>query len=207
MTPLLDRNTINECLLAVRPQSILDVGCGSGRWLEWCQKHLIDYRGFDLDSEVVAKAQEKFEVGDEVFTTGDISFLKEQPDNSYDVILMVEVIEHIRAIELFTETLKQCFRVTKRYVFMTTPNCSCDAMLKEHGLTYEHYAYAAADGMQFRHADRAHRHWLRFTFDNLKQHLERHFAGSFELVEKYPIKILTFPAYKKLWAVLTKEEE
>jgi len=202
---LLDYRTINECLLTIKPLSILDVGCGTGRWYEWCQKHSIEYRGYDLDTEVVEKAIAKFEVNEEVFTVGDTSFLKQLPDNAYDVIILVEVIEHIRTQELLTETLKECFRVARRYVFMTTPNCSCDAMLKEHGLTYEHYAYAAADGMQFRFADRAHRHWLRFTFDNLRQHLDRHFSGHFEVVEKFPIKILMFPAYKKLWAVLTKE--
>lgn len=96
---------------------LLDVGCGNGFFLYQMKKLGWEVVGVEPDGDAVKVAHEKY--GLEVFqgTLEDINF----PENSFDVITMNHVIEHVP--DPFS-TLKECKRVLKPggKVVVITPN-------------------------------------------------------------------------------------
>ncbi len=203
-----DFDTITRYLLQDKPKSIFDAGFGDLKWLEWCNKHNIEFEGIEIDPELVAKGKEKYPNHADLLHEGDLTesnILDEFPDNSTDVVLVIEVIEHIRHPDLVRKLLQQCARIAKKKVIITTPNCGDEDLLKKHGLIYHHYTHVATDGMKFT-VDRAHRHWIRFTKGNLSELMTKDFTH-FKVMEKRPIQILKVLCYDKLWAEINVEEE
>lgn len=66
-------------------KSVLDVGCGKGKYLEMCRKHGCPAAGVDINPDQVAELQTR---GFEAYTPDAL------PDSLYDVIVMSHVIEH-----------------------------------------------------------------------------------------------------------------
>ena len=202
-----DFDTITEYLLNNKPESIFDAGFGDLKWLEWCNKHNIAFEGVEIDPELVSKGREKYPEHCDFLHEGDLTegALNEFPDNSADIVLSVEVVEHIKTPELCLRMLRECVRIAKKRVIITTPNCGDEDLLRKHGLTYLHYTHVATEGMKFT-IDRAHRHWIRFTKENLSELLAQDFTH-FRVMEKRPIQILKVLCYDKLWAEINVEEE
>jgi 2-polyprenyl-3-methyl-5-hydroxy-6-metoxy-1,4-benzoquinol methylase len=44
------------------------------------------------------------------------------PDNSFDLVFSSAVIEHVGSFEMQQKFLEECCRISKKYVFLTTPN-------------------------------------------------------------------------------------
>jgi 2-polyprenyl-3-methyl-5-hydroxy-6-metoxy-1,4-benzoquinol methylase len=195
-----DYNTITEYLLALKPKSIFDAGFGDLKWLSWAQKHHIEFEGVEIDPALVKKGHEKFPELKGRLHEGDMTeeVLSQFKDKSCEVVLLVEVIEHIKTPELALKVLKECTRIAKERVIITTPNCGDEDMLRQHGLVYLHYTHVATDGMKFTR-DKSHRHWVRFTKENLTELLTKEFVN-FKVIEKRPIQILKPVCYDKLWA-------
>lgn len=204
-----DFDKITEFLLQTKPRinSIFDAGFGDLKWLEWCNKHNIAFEGIEVDPKLVQKGREKYPQHTDYLHEGDLTegALEQFAEDSCDVVLLVEVIEHIKTPEHVLKLLKECARIAKRAVVITTPNCGDDELLKKHGLTYIHYRHVAPEGMKWT-VDRAHRHWIRFTKDNLSELLAKGFTY-FKVVEKRPIQILKVLCYDKLWALIDTAEE
>lgn len=199
--------TLTQYLLALKPKSFFDAGFGKLEWLKWCIKHNIEYEGMEIDDKLVERGREEYRQHASTLHLGDVTEPLPFDDNMFDIVLLVEVIEHIRTPERVVATLKECTRIAKRMVVITTPNCSDEELLKQYGLTYHHYRHAATDGMKFRsERDKAHRHWIKFTFDNLTSLLADNFTH-FTVVPKRPIKLLKPVCYDKLWALINAEEE
>lgn len=85
---------------------ILDVGCATGILLSGIQRYGWECYGVEPNLEAAEYARNRF--GLEVFNgyLEDISF----PDNYFDVITMMDVLEHIYDL---TTTLKEVFRIIK----------------------------------------------------------------------------------------------
>jgi len=198
-------DSITQYLLTLKPQSICDAGFGKLQWLDWCIKHNLSFEGIEIDDQLVGEGRKRYPDYAAKLHQGDLSEGLPFADNSYDIVLLIEVIEHIQTPEKVINVLKECVRVAKRKVVITTPNCGDEQMLRENGLIYIHYTHTASAGMKFT-IDRAHRHWLRFTKNNLCELLVANFAH-FEVVEKKPIKILKPVIYDKLWAEIDAAKE
>lgn len=109
--------------------NILDVGCATG---EYCQKlNGLGFKcvGVDVNSEYIVKAK-KNGVKAYVMNGKSLDFT----DNSFDTVLLFEVLEHVKYPDII---LKEVKRVAKN-VLITVPNCSEFFTLKKFGLTYEH---------------------------------------------------------------------
>lgn len=93
--------------------SILDVGCGNGRFLKFLQeiKHLnFYYQGFDISKKLLEEAQKSFpEVS---FTKGNMTSLPYQ-DNSFDILASIASFHHLKNIDERKNTLKEFYRVLK----------------------------------------------------------------------------------------------
>lgn len=101
-----------------QPQSVLDAGCGEGFVTRFLAQQNPDLRltGMDLSPDAVAYAQEHF--GDlATFRTGSLYKLPFS-DNSFDVVLCSEVLEHLDDTDRAIAELK---RVARRHVLITVP--------------------------------------------------------------------------------------
>lgn len=95
-------------------ESVLDVGCGPG----WNMDHFISeglsvkYRGTDYSERFVRIANKRWP---NTFEVGDVRKI-EQPDESWDVVLMQDVLEHTDGYE---KPLQEALRVAKKRVIIT----------------------------------------------------------------------------------------
>jgi 2-polyprenyl-3-methyl-5-hydroxy-6-metoxy-1,4-benzoquinol methylase len=102
----------------LRPESILDVGCGEGFTLQ----KLMD-RGIGKRLEGIEYLDRAIEIGNKIhpeltLKQGNIYDLPYK-DNEFDLVLCTEVLEHLEEPE---KALKELKRVAKRYCIISVPN-------------------------------------------------------------------------------------
>lgn len=94
-----------------RPKNLLEVGCGTGRFVYWARKFGIDAWGMDISSHALSQAnpiiKEYLKKAD---TTKKIPFR----DGSFDLVVSISLLEHIPESKL-TLVLKECQRVSKEF--------------------------------------------------------------------------------------------
>ncbi|MFA6391418.1 MAG: class I SAM-dependent methyltransferase [Patescibacteria group bacterium] len=98
--------------------SVLDVGCGNGRLLNFLAKYGVSYVGIDASANLVQIAKEN---ADEKITSSlsSYSFMKasatELPfaDQSFDIVFAVASLYHIPSRELRKQSVKEIARVLK----------------------------------------------------------------------------------------------
>lgn len=115
-----DRRIIRELTeYGVEGRHCLDIGSGTGRWLQFLrQQRPALLAAVDFSEEAVERAEEicdkvqKVDVEVEPFT---------YPDNSFDIVISFEVIEHLRTHGGF---MSELIRVAKpgALVLLSTPN-------------------------------------------------------------------------------------
>ena len=102
----------------LQPQSILDVGCGEGFTLERLRLEGIGKKLEGVDYLDRAIELGKKEHPDLNLKQGSIFDLKYK-DNSFDLVICSEVLEHIEHPE---KGLKELVRVSKKYCILSVPN-------------------------------------------------------------------------------------
>ena len=89
-------------------KNVLDIGCGSGIFLELMAKKGIRAEGVDISREVVKSCKKK---GLKVISGNAIAFLKKKK-KIYDGILISDVIEHLQPNEA-KQLIKNCYSALK----------------------------------------------------------------------------------------------
>lgn len=102
----------------LRPKSILDVGCGEGFTLEKLRKARIGTHLEGVDYLDLAIKLGKKEHPDLTLKKGSIYDLKYK-DNSFDVVICSEVLEHVEDPQ---KGLEELVRVSKKYCVLSVPN-------------------------------------------------------------------------------------
>lgn len=107
-----------KMLRSINPESILDVGAGEGFTL-----NKLEQEGIGKNLEGIEYMEEAIELGKKLYPNvkikkGDIYKLPYK-DNSFDVIICTEVLEHLDRPD---EALTELKRVTKKYLLLSVPN-------------------------------------------------------------------------------------
>ncbi len=100
--------------------TLLDIGCGRGEWLKKCSNLGFKTLGFELNPKMASMCQE---MGLNVKEGDALSLLKELPDNSFSLITVFHVIEHI-SFENINLLLSECYRILNNQglIILETPS-------------------------------------------------------------------------------------
>ncbi len=128
------RNTVSDDLidfaLKNSGKDVLDIGCATGEYCLELKKHGLKCTGIDINQSYVTMAN-KNNVEAYQMDAGDLKF----KDNSFDTVLLFEVLEHVTTPEA---VLKEAKRVARNNILLTVPNCTGFNELVSHALTFEH---------------------------------------------------------------------
>jgi len=101
-------------------QSLLDIGCGRGEWLELLKENSIRAKGIDLN-RLMVKAARNYDL--DVTNEDAISYLRKLDDETLDVITGFHIVEHLK-FEVLISLFDEALRVLKKggKVIFETPN-------------------------------------------------------------------------------------
>lgn len=111
-------NRIEQLVTEVRPESILDVGCGEGIMLTRLAKIINPQKivGIDLSKPALAVAKKNIPTARLIqMDAMELAFA----DNSFDLVLLLEVLEHLRDP---LQAIKEAKRVTSKYCIFSVPD-------------------------------------------------------------------------------------
>ena len=120
-------NSYHPSVLSIKNKKLLDVGCGVGDLLTIASKDNWDVTGTEISPEATMEANRKL---DNKVLTGDLLSL-DLPNNSYDLITIYHVIEHLISP---TSILEKIYQLLKPggVAFVETPNiASLGARIKK----------------------------------------------------------------------------
>jgi ubiquinone/menaquinone biosynthesis C-methylase UbiE len=161
-------------------KNILDIGCATGEYCQKLNSHGFKCIGIDNNPKYIKKANES---GLEAYVMDGTSL--EFPDNSFDTIIIFEVLEHVKDPE---GILKEAKRVARKNILVTVPNSTGVSTLGKFGLTYDHML--DEDHINF------------FTKSDLEQMLKKYFK-EFEVKELEPMVVcITNPWWLKFLFLL-----
>ncbi|NIQ13241.1 MAG: methyltransferase domain-containing protein, partial [Candidatus Dadabacteria bacterium] len=152
-------STLFDLIDDVNPGNILDVGCGEGYTVEEINKRFpnIIIEGSDLESEVIALAKKNLShINFKVESACDL----QRSDKSFDLVTMLEVLEHIENPD---DAIEEAKRVSKKHCIFSVPFEPYWRILNVLRLKYL---------MDLGNTPGHINHWSRFGFERL---LKNHF--------------------------------
>ena len=155
---------------------ILDVGCSNGAYVNFLLNKGYDAYGLDF------LVDDKWE--NDVFQVGDVCCLPYK-DASFDTVIAFEILEHVENINL---ALSELYRVCRKNIIISVPNCSQPEVFRKSGLAYHHWI------------DRTHVQF--FTEDTLKDILNKN-GFSIEML-KYINPIIPEILFLSSWHIPVK---
>ncbi|HHE05105.1 MAG TPA: methyltransferase domain-containing protein, partial [candidate division WOR-3 bacterium] len=91
----------------IKGKRLLDAGCGSGRFILYFKELGAEVHGIDISPKLISLAKQR--VKDGTFTLGSVTAIP-YPGNYFDVVISIEVLQHVPDIEL---ALREFYRVLK----------------------------------------------------------------------------------------------
>ncbi len=91
-------------------ETVLDIGCGSGRLAELTNERKVSYIGVDLSAELLAQGEKRFP--DNTFLKGSMNEIPLE-DNTAETIFAIAAFHHVPSVRRRAEALTEIARVTK----------------------------------------------------------------------------------------------
>jgi 2-polyprenyl-3-methyl-5-hydroxy-6-metoxy-1,4-benzoquinol methylase len=152
-------------------KSILDIGCGTGDFLNACKDKGWKIKGVEPNKKARDLALKK--LNSEAYLVNNIKDLLTSSSNRFDVITMWHVLEHIPNLEEYISILKELLK-PKGTLIIALPN------YKSYDAKYYKYFWAAFD---------VPRHLWHFSKKAMKLIFSER---NFEIVKIYPMKFDAF---------------
>jgi SAM-dependent methyltransferase len=103
----LDRDVVRRKLGGLHFDSILEIGCGTGKNTSFLARIGQSVRAVDFSEGMIARAREKIRAENVHFSMMDITQHWELPDESFDLIVCNLVLEHIQNLaHVFSEAAR-----------------------------------------------------------------------------------------------------
>lgn len=100
----LEGQALRELLATIPFDTVLEIGCGTGKNTEWFIEKAKEVTAIDLSNEMLAKAKEKINSHRVQFKQADITFPWTFSAKQYDLISFSLVLEHIHNLDhVFSE--------------------------------------------------------------------------------------------------------
>lgn len=121
----LNRFKVIQSLIPHSTKTLLDVGCGNGAFLKFLEANnsIIQKTGYErsqvavknklCESEIISGSAEKI-----IYS-----------DNSFDLLLALEVIEHLPFL-IYERTLQELQRIAAKYIIISVPHKEIDRLIK-----------------------------------------------------------------------------
>jgi len=116
---------------------VFDVGCGTGNFLNWANKHGWNVSGIDFDSNAITTAKNHFLLPNVEMGTLDNYIDKYKLKYKYDLVTFFDVFEHIDNHNHFVRQVKSLL-VPNGYVAMSMPYRFASRWLQPHDLPPRH---------------------------------------------------------------------
>lgn len=107
----------------VTPQdTVIDIGCGLGRWCEIAAKYARSVVGIDYSEELIAAARSRTTAANVEYINGDVT--RDLDGREFDLALMTHVIEHIDDPDTILKELRQ----VARRLIVEVPDLESDSL-------------------------------------------------------------------------------
>jgi len=114
----------------VSGRRILDIGCGSGIWVDYFARRGYQATGVDFVKSFIVQAKEKYQGNFVVATADKLPFAA----NSFDTALMISSLEHI---DREKAAVSEAGRVAKRLIIIV-PQKTPDVLIRR-GVVFKHH--------------------------------------------------------------------
>lgn len=123
---------VTKKIKELEPSTVLDIGCGDGYMINtlFNDNVAFDLKGVDFSERAIAFANAFCRSENKLFHVEDIFNL----DEKYDIVTLIEVIEHIPD-ELLEKFIQKSFELSNKYVIISVPTTVLPLSSKH----YRHY--------------------------------------------------------------------
>jgi len=117
---------------------ILEIGFGNGSFINWCESQKYQIYGYEVDKNFYENAKKKYKN----IYYGERNLLHKVINEKFDLIVMFDVIEHVRKNELieFLKDIKKTLKENGK-IFLRFPNGSSLAGLEYFNGDLTHYSF------------------------------------------------------------------
>ena len=123
---------IKPLKLLFRPRKVLDVGCGTGSFVEMARKERVKAVGIDFAEWAIENALDGAKRWVSVGDARDIPY----PDDSFDFVLSTDLMEHIY-LEDVDQVIDELYRVSSKWVFLQISTPTGDEGFPDGGFILE----------------------------------------------------------------------
>lgn len=104
----LEAKALRDILSTIRFNTVLEIGCGTGKNTEWILQKATGITAVDLSEEMLAKAKEKIQSGKVEFVQANINSDWNFTNKTFDLVSFSLVLEHIENLDhIFKEVAKK----------------------------------------------------------------------------------------------------
>lgn len=173
---------------------VLDAACGEGYGTAILSNYASSIVGVDIDKETIEHAQQKYKKDNVKFVASDVCKMP-LPDNSFDVIVSFETLEHVDSHEALLNEFKRVL-VPGGIMFISTPD-------KQYYTIEPNYHNPFHKKELFGHEFEA---LLKANFAHTKMFNQQNFLGAMIYSDEVKETVASAKKYEGSFAAIRKDE-